>query len=139
MSTDKMKPDYLINFFIEKVQHHIINAKCSTDGGSALTVYGKKGKCGYGNNREKLKSHISCDNCGKTGHIKLDFYLKGGGKEGKWLKQKDHKKGAMKMAESAAVAKTEDEELFSFTCTSDYAWLANDLQLQLTPLPDFTK
>ena len=33
------------------------------------------------------------------------------------------------MDESAAVAKTEDEEIFAFTCTSDYASVTNALQL----------
>ena len=42
-------------------------------------------------------------------------------------KWKDHKKIAKKMDESAAVVKTEDEELFSFTCTLDYTSLTNAL------------
>ena len=94
----------------------------SADGGSALAVQGKRN---YGSKREGLRSGVSCENCGKSGHTKPDCYSKGGGKEGQWPKRKDHKKGAKKMDESAAVVKTEDEELFAFTCTSDYASLTN--------------
>ena len=128
-STNKMKPNDLMNFFIEEAQHCVINAEHSADGGSVLAVQGKKGKHSYGNKREKSKSGVSCENCSKPGHTKPDCYSKGGGKEGQWLKQKDHKKGAKKMDESAAGAETEDEELFAFTCTSDYTSLANALQL----------
>ena len=81
-STNKMKPDDLMNFFIEEAQHHIINAECSANGGSTLTVQGKKGKQNYSNKREKSKSGVSCKNCSKPGHTKPDCYLKGGGKEG---------------------------------------------------------
>ena len=128
-STNKMKPDDLMNFFVEEAQHRVINAERSADGGSALAVQGKKGKRNYGSKREKSKSGVSCENCGKSGLTKPNCYSKGGGKEGQWPKRKDHKKGAKKTDESAAVAKTEDEELFAFTCTSDYASLANALRL----------
>lgn len=39
-----MKPDDLMNFFVEEAQHRVINAERSADGGSALAVQGKKGK-----------------------------------------------------------------------------------------------
>ena len=77
-----MKPDDHIKFFIEEVQHHIINAEHSAGGGSLLAFQGKKWKQNYGNKKEKLKSGVSCENCDKPGHTKPDYYLKGGGKEG---------------------------------------------------------
>jgi hypothetical protein len=39
-----MKPDNLVNFFIEEAQHSIINAECLKNGDSVLAVHGRKGK-----------------------------------------------------------------------------------------------
>jgi hypothetical protein len=73
---------------------------------------------------------VTCKNCGKPGHTKPDCYSKGGGKEGQWLKQKKFNKWREKKSEeSAAVAKGEDSELFTFTCTSDYVALTDSLKI----------
>jgi hypothetical protein len=129
-NTNKMKPNDLINFFIEEAQHRVINAEQSKNADSALAVHGKKGKRGHGNQGEKLKSSVTCENCGKPGHAKPDCYSKGGGKEGQGPRQKKfNKRKEKKSEESAAVAKGEDEELFVFTCTSDYVALTNSLKL----------
>jgi hypothetical protein len=42
-ASNKMKPDDLMNFFIEEAQHRVINAERSRNGDSALAVHGKKG------------------------------------------------------------------------------------------------
>ena len=63
MSGNKMKPDDLMNFFIE-VQHCIINSEHSKNGDSALTVQVKRGKQGWRNKGEKPKSLENCENCG---------------------------------------------------------------------------
>ena len=94
-----------------------------------LAVHGRKGRPGHSHKGEKTTSSITCENCGKSGHAKLDLYLKGGGKEGQWLKQKKFSKQREKKSESTAVAKEEDEELFAFTCTSNYVALTNSLKL----------
>ena len=83
-STNKITPDDLMNFSIEEAQHRVINAEHSADGGSALAVQEKNGKCSYGNKREGLKSGVSCENGCKTDYTKPDYYLKGGGKEEQW-------------------------------------------------------
>ena len=44
VSSNKMKPDDLMNFFIEEAQHHIINLECSKDGDFALTVQEMRAK-----------------------------------------------------------------------------------------------
>jgi hypothetical protein len=62
-TTKKIKPEDLMNFFIEEAQHHIINAEHSKNGDSALAVHGKKGKRGKGSRGEKSKSNVTCDNC----------------------------------------------------------------------------
>ena len=76
-----MKPDDLMNFFIEEAQHRVINSERSKGGDSALAAQGKRGRQGHGNKHEKPKSSITCKNCGKSGHMRSDCYSKGGGKE----------------------------------------------------------
>ena len=62
--------------------------------------------------------------------MKPDCYLKGGGKCGQGPRQRRFNKWKEKnVEESVAVAKVEDEELFAFTCTSDYHTLTNSLKL----------
>src|ERR1700722_13762592 len=128
-STNKMKPDDLMNFFIEEAQHRVINAERSKNGDSALAAHGKKGKKGKYGKGQKPKPNVTCDNCGRDGHTKPDCYSKGGGKEGQGPWQKKSKKGEKKTNETAAVAKTEDQELFAFTCTSDYVTVADAIGL----------
>ena len=92
-------------------------------------VHGKKGKWDHGNWGKKSKGSVTCENCGKPRHAKLDCYSKGGGKEGQSPRQKKCKKGKKKTNKSAAVAKADDEELFAFMCTSDYIAIADALGL----------
>jgi hypothetical protein len=98
------------------------------NGDSTLTAQGKKGRQGHGSKQEKSKSNVTCKNCGKSGHTKPDCYSKGGGKEGQGPRQKKKKKKVKKLEESTAVAKSEDDELFTFTCTSDYVALTEVLK-----------
>ena len=95
-SSSKMKPDDLMNFFIEEAQHRGINSERSKSGDSALAVHGRKGKRGHGHKVEKSKSSVTCKNCGKSGHTKPDCYSKGGGKEGQGLRQKKFKRRSQK-------------------------------------------
>jgi len=70
---------------------------------------------------------VTCGNCKKTGHIDADCYAKGGGKEGQapWKKKKAEK------PETAVVAANGDnEQLFAFTCTSDYAYVTEIARVQ---------
>ena len=124
-----MKPDDLMNFFIEEAQHCVINAEQLKNADSTLAVHGKKGKRGHKNQGEKLKSSVTCENCRKPGHAKPDCYSKGGGKEGQGWRQKKNKKKEKKSEESVAVAKSEDDELFTFTWTLDYVALTEALKL----------
>ena len=126
LSTSKMKPDDLMNSFIEEAQHHTINSQHSRNGDFALAVHGWKGKRGYDHNGEKSKSSITCENCSKPSHTKPNCYLRGGGKEGQGLRQgRFNKQREKRHKESAAIAKVEDEVLFAFTCTSNYHTLTN--------------
>jgi hypothetical protein len=116
-STNRMKLRDFMNFFIEKAQRCIVNAECSKNNDSALVVHGKKWQ-GRGKRGMKFKSGMKCDNCGGSEHTQPNCWSKGGGKEGQGLRQKKSKKEDKKTDESAAMAKTQDEELFVFTCTS---------------------
>jgi len=130
-SSKKMKADDLIAFFIEEAQHRAINDERTKSAESALAAHGKKGKKGKGGRGkkpEKLESDELCDNCNRPGHTKPNCWAKGGGKEGQGPRQKKSKKGEKK-DESAAVADVKDEELFAFTCTSDYVAVAEALQV----------
>ena len=105
-SGSKMQPDDLMNFFMEEAQHHIINLDYSKEGDSALTVQLKRAKWRWTNKGEKSNLSETCEN-----------------------KHRRSKKGEKKASESAALAKAEDEELFVFTCTSDYADVVKTLQV----------
>ena len=134
---NRMKSNDLIAFLIEEAQHRVINDERSKYSEQALAAHGKhkgkgKGKSRGDGGKGKEKalnadSEVTCHNCGKTGHKKPDCWAKGGGKEGQGPKQK--KKG--KKAEAAVVAAVNDgdDELFAFTCTSDFANVAEALQL----------
>ena len=111
LSSSKMKLNDLMNSFIEEAQHHFINFECFKGGDCTLTVHGRKGRPGHSHKGEKTKSSITCENCGKYGHAKLNCYSKGGGQEGLWLKQKKFNKQMEKELESTAVKKGKDEEL----------------------------
>jgi hypothetical protein len=128
-SANKMKPNDLMNFFIEEAQHCIINAEGSKNGDSALAAHGKKGRRVWGGKTEKSKSDLPCENCGGSRHTKEDCWSKGGGKEGQGLRQKKHIKWEKRSEESAVVAKIEEDKLFAFTCTSNYVALTKTLEL----------
>ena len=126
--SSKMKADDLIAFFVEEAQHRVISAQRTKNAESALAAQGKKPRKGKGKG-EKSKSSVTCENCGRAGHTIPDCWSKGGGKEGQGPRQKKSKKGEKKSQDLAAVASGENEELFAFTCTSDYAAVANTLQI----------
>jgi hypothetical protein len=132
-STSKgMSPDGLIAFIIEEAQHRVINDERTKTAESALAAHTKKaGKPtskGKGKGKaQNTQSDIKCENCGGSGHKKPDCWSKGGGKEGQGPRQKK-KKG--KQVETAVVAVKDDEnDLFAFTCTSNYAAAAETLDL----------
>src|ERR1700677_619057 len=90
-TTKKMKPDDLMNFFIEEAQHRIINTERSKNGDSALAVHRKKGKKGRYGKGPKSKPNVMCENCSGAGHTKPDCWSKRGGKEGQGPRQKKSK------------------------------------------------
>ena len=80
-----MKPNDLITFITEEVQHRVINDEHTKNTESALTALSKKQRTGkHHSNRGKEKSTpgATCENCKNTGHTKADCWAKGGGKEG---------------------------------------------------------
>jgi hypothetical protein len=127
--TVTMSPADLITFFTEEAQHWVIEEDRVKQAESALYSHGGKDKKSWASSRNKRKkSDVKCKNpnCKKLEHTKADCWAKGGDKEGQGPRQKNSKKGEKKSAESVNVA--EGEEMFAFTCTSDFTAVADALQ-----------
>ena len=130
-TSKKMKPSDLIAFLIEEAQHRVINEERKNPE-QALAAHAKKkgkGQPNWNKSDEKAlnaDSETICHNCKKKGHKKADCWAKGGGKEGQGPRQKKGKK-----AETATVATVDndDKELFAFTCTSNFANVAEALHV----------
>ena len=121
--TSIMKSDDLISFIIEEAQHRVINDERTKTAESALAARLKKaGK----SEKDEDEPDVTCDNCKKPGHTKEQCYSKGGGSEGQGPRQKRK----AKKSETATVATNDDEgDLFAFTCSSDYAAVAERLEM----------
>ena len=129
-----MKVDNLIAFIIEEAQHRLINDEWTKTAESVLAALSKKPKAGKQcNRRGKEKSApdvVKCENCKGSGHDKANCWAKGGGKEGQgprsWRGKREEKR-----PETAAIVDTRHnaDDLFAFTCTSDYANVANALNI----------
>ena len=131
-----MKPDNLITFIMEEAQHHIINDERTKNAESMLAALGKKQRTGkHHSNKGKEKStpSMTCENCKITGHTKADCWAKGGGKEGQGPRGWNSKKREKKAETATAVEVTSNaDEIFAFTCTSDYVEVANALCYDFT-------
>jgi hypothetical protein len=125
-----MKADDLISFITEEAQHRLINDERTKLAETALAAHAKKGgkqKGGKGKDPKKEKSDTQCGNCQNKGHTKDDCWAKGGGKEGRGPKQKRKDKDKSKTA--IVAVNEEDNEMFAFSCTSEYGMLANNLNI----------
>jgi len=117
-----MKPDDLITFITE--EHRVINDKRTKNTETALAAHAKRsGKRQTGNGKKNHKpetpeSDITCGNCKRPGHMDAGCWSKGGGKEGQGPRQRKSKR-----TEAATVATTnnDNDQLFAFSCTWDYA------------------
>ena len=130
-SSKKMKPDDLIAFLTEEAQHRVINDERTKTAESALAAHRRRQKRGKPHRERKAQRPepgVTCENCNKPGHTKPDCWSKGGGKEGQGPRRSGSKKGE-KAKESAAVAKVDENDLFAFTCTSDYTAEAKALNI----------
>src|SRR5271168_785894 len=121
--TSSIKSEDLIAFIIEEAQHRVINDEQTKTAESALAARLKKaGK----SEKNEDEPDVTCDNCKKPGHTKEQCYSKGGGSEGQGPRQKRK----AKKSEMATVATNDDEgDLFAFTCSSDYAAVAERLEM----------
>lgn len=134
VQANAMKADNLIAFIIEEAQHRVINDERTKSAESALAARTKKPGKSKGKKKDKAKPDVSCENCERPGHTKADCYSKGGGKEGQGPRQK--KAAKAKEVETAVVAADDNDEnkLFAFTCTSDHATIADDLDIPKSKL-----
>ena len=133
-----MKLDDLITFIVEEAQHHAINDKCTKTAESALAAHSKKSRgrkehCDKG--KEKSESNEMCNNCKRLGHDKANRWSKGRGKEGQGHKGHNSKKEEKK-TETVGIADTNTnaEEMFVFTCTSNYTNVAEALKIPKSQL-----
>jgi hypothetical protein len=130
-SSKKMTANDLIDFFMEEAQHRVINDERSKNSDVALAASLKKDGKGKsrrkrGNEKEsKDDNEVVCYNCDKPGHKKADCWSKGGGKEGQGPGRK--KSGKSETA-VVAVADNQKDEMFAFSCTSDFVSVAEALQ-----------
>lgn len=137
---NQMKPNDLIAFIIEEAQHHVINDERTKLAKTALAAHTKKGGKKQARKGKKpakseeieSESNVKCGNCKKDGHTKSDCWSKGGGKEGQGPRQKKKSN----KTETAIVASNDEEkeELFAFTSTSNYAMVAERLQIPKSKL-----
>ena len=132
--SQQMKPDDLIAFIMEEAQHRVINDERGKNAELALVAHAKqsKGKAGKKKKHDKSKEIDSdevCENCKKPGHGKPDCWSKGGGKEGQGPKQKRSTKREGKTETAVVAVGEENDDLFAFVCTSDYAGVAETLQV----------
>ena len=133
-----MKPDNLITFITEEAQHHVINDEHTKNAESALAALGKKQRTRkHRSNKGKEKSTpgATCENCKNAGHTKANCWAKGGGKEGQGPRGQNSKKGEKKAETAAAVEATGNaDEIFAFTCMSNYIEVANALNVPKSQL-----
>ena len=129
----KMTPLDLISFFTEEAQHRLIHEERSKEAESALIADRRRQKkCtdNKGKTKPNSNSNDRCENCNKNGHIKVDCWAKGGGKEGQGPRQKKANKSQnLPKAAIVADAKQKSESFFAFTCTSDFTDVAQSLDL----------
>ena len=128
-----MKPNDLIAFILEEAQHCVINDECTKNTEIALAEHSKKvkqSKSGKNKKSEKSLKNSSeeCNNCGRPGHGADDCYSKGGGKEAEAPWKKKAKKPDTATA-TVAVTNDEENDFFAFTCSSDYADVADTSKL----------
>ena len=124
-----MKHNDLISFIIEEAQHRVINNKHTKSTETALAAHTKKGKQNKSGKQKKSSSSTKeeCDNCRRPSHTINDCFSKGGGKEAEApCKKKKEKKPEVA---TVAVANNEENDLFAFTCTSDFADVADSSNL----------
>ena len=124
--SNAMKANDIIYSIIEEVQHCVINDNCSKNAESALATCMKKTGKYKGKKMEKNQSGEACGNCKRTNHTTKNCYSKGGAKEGQGPRQK---KNANKPETVVIAADDDEKDMFAFTCTSDYAAIAETLDV----------
>ena len=131
-----MKADDLISFIFEEAQHRVINDECTKSAESTLAAHMKKTSKSKGKKKDKNQSKldVTCENCNRLGHSITDCYSKEGGKEGQGRWGKNKTKG--KQSETMAVIADDDQkdDLFAFTCMSDYLAVAKMLNVPRSKL-----
>jgi hypothetical protein len=134
-------PDNLIAFFTEEAEHRVIEDDQNNLAEAALfTNLGRNSRRPAKPTSSNHANHLQdiCSNCNRPGHTKPNCWSKGGGKEGQGPRSFNSRPNNRSTpssrkpnTESTALA---DEELFAFSCTSNFMNAANDLGANKTKL-----
>ena len=128
-----MKHADLVASITEEAQHRVINDEQSKNAELALAAHAKrttKNRCMEKSKHEDgsdKEQEEECENCHKLGHCKKDCWAKGSEKEGQGPWQNKGKK-ADAAAAAVVVTNEESDEMFAFTCTSNYIEDASSLK-----------
>lgn len=123
MTGTKIKPNELIKFINEEVEYRAHDS-AGGPGNAALYVSSTSDAPPKAKGKGKGKKKTCTNpNCKREGHLAADCWRPRGGKEGQGPRQLAKKAEAVK--ESANLAA--DTSNFAFTCSSDFATLAQSL------------
>ena len=121
LSSRTIKSSDFFIFITEEAQHHTL---------ATLSKKQRIRKQCSNKGKKKSTSSATSKNCKGSGHTKADCWLKGGGKESQGPRGWNSKKGEKKAETVAAAEVTGNvDEIFAFTCTSDYVEVTNTLNV----------
>jgi hypothetical protein len=114
-----LSPALITKIILNKANHRLILMECANSG-SAMYAKQKSNKT----KSKKIKFNGECYRCGEKGHKKQDCPKKEEDKSEQKSSNKDKKDKGKKTESIAAVTKDAEEDLFAFTCMSDFAGIA---------------
>ena len=104
----KLTLDALMLSIIDEFDCCIVKTHQSKDKGKDIMFHAESGSRKPWKGRQELKKSVECFNCHRKGHVKVDCWAKGRGKEGQGPRGKMAKKSRKPSGESANIAEDED-------------------------------